>query len=143
MLPGGGVEGGGLERSAVTALHPCPPALQPDELVELRGTAALDKLEGRVQHPADAPTRVPELFEGITLPFVEANPAVAKASTHDHSQGHFRSWHLQTRLSKARRVPARGSCSAAASGRVCLRLPPVTLCFLLLPGFAWGSGIAN
>jgi hypothetical protein len=32
--------------------------LQESELEELRGTAAHDKMLGRVQHPADAPTRV-------------------------------------------------------------------------------------
>jgi hypothetical protein len=32
--------------------------VQEDALVELRGTAALDKMEGRVQTPADAPTQV-------------------------------------------------------------------------------------
>lgn len=30
--------------------------------MELRGTAALDKMRGRVQHPADAPTRVSDPF---------------------------------------------------------------------------------
>jgi SET domain-containing protein 6 len=29
-----------------------------EELEQLRGTAAHDKMVGRVQHPADAPTRV-------------------------------------------------------------------------------------
>jgi hypothetical protein len=32
--------------------------VQESELAELRGTAAADKMEGRVQHPGDAPTRV-------------------------------------------------------------------------------------
>ena len=27
-------------------------------MLELRGTAAADKMKGKVQHPADAPTRV-------------------------------------------------------------------------------------
>lgn len=42
--------------------------LQDAELAELRGTAALDKMEGRVQSPADAPTRVSVVyFEFRTL----------------------------------------------------------------------------
>ncbi|KIY98017.1 hypothetical protein MNEG_9948 [Monoraphidium neglectum] len=52
---------------------------QPDELAELRGTAALDKLEGRVQHPADAPTRVEELFGALVVPLVEGDKGLAKA----------------------------------------------------------------
>jgi hypothetical protein len=52
--------------------------LQPDELAELRGTAALDKLEGRVQHPADAPTRVEELFGALVVPLVEGDKGLAK-----------------------------------------------------------------
>eukprot|EP00879_Flechtneria_rotunda_P024936 GHRR01026463.1.p1 GENE.GHRR01026463.1~~GHRR01026463.1.p1 ORF type:complete len:411 (+),score=150.34 GHRR01026463.1:832-2064(+) len=42
------------------------------EVAELRGTAAYDKLMGRVQHPADTPTRVPQLFEELVLPLVQA-----------------------------------------------------------------------
>jgi hypothetical protein len=35
-------------------------------------------MAGRVQHPADAPTRVDELFDALVLPFVEEHPDVAK-----------------------------------------------------------------
>lgn len=51
---------------------------QPDELSELKGTAAHDKLSGRVQHPADAPTRVGELFEALVVPWVEGDQKIAK-----------------------------------------------------------------
>jgi SET domain-containing protein 6 len=36
----------------------------------LRGTAAADKTRGRLQHPADAPTRVGELWRDVALPFI-------------------------------------------------------------------------
>ncbi|KAF8073173.1 SETD6 [Scenedesmus sp. PABB004] len=49
------------------------------ELAELRGTAAHDKMVGRVQHPADAPTRVAQLFEELVLPFVQAHADVCQA----------------------------------------------------------------
>jgi len=38
--------------------HPPPAGAKESDLEELRGTAALDKMEGVVQSPADAPTRV-------------------------------------------------------------------------------------
>jgi hypothetical protein len=61
--------------------HPAPPpplSHQPAELAELRGTAAADKLAGRVQHPGDAPTRVEELFRELVVPFVGEHEAIAK-----------------------------------------------------------------
>ncbi|KAG2499217.1 hypothetical protein HYH03_002797 [Edaphochlamys debaryana] len=41
---------------------------------ELRGTAAYDKMLGRVQHPADAPTQVPMLWAEVIAPFIEEHP---------------------------------------------------------------------
>ena len=61
------------------AMDHLPVYWQAEELRELAGTAAADKLAGRVQHPADAPTRVGELFEGLLLPLVEGDAALAKA----------------------------------------------------------------
>ena len=43
--------------------HSTPGCTQASELEELRGTAALDKMEGEVQQPADAPTRVGSVDE--------------------------------------------------------------------------------
>ncbi len=48
--------------------------LQDSELRELRGTSALDKMEGRVQAAADAPTRVRQLWEELVCPFVQDHP---------------------------------------------------------------------
>lgn len=53
---------------------------QAEELADLRGTAAADKMAGRVQHPTDAPARVGELFEGLVLPLVAGDKALAKVS---------------------------------------------------------------
>lgn len=62
-------------------LHWFPPTIDhlpmswtEEELTELRGTAALDKMEGVVQQPADAPTRVKELWHEVALPFIRENP---------------------------------------------------------------------
>jgi len=45
----------------------------------LRGTAAADKTRGRLQHPADAPTRVGELWRDVALPFVlEGSPRLRR-----------------------------------------------------------------
>jgi hypothetical protein len=42
--------------------------LQADQLRELQGTAALDKMEGKVQVPADAPTQVRRLLSHLSAP---------------------------------------------------------------------------
>ncbi|GAX84660.1 hypothetical protein CEUSTIGMA_g12081.t1 [Chlamydomonas eustigma] len=47
-----------------------------EDLEELRGTAALDKMEGIVQQPSDAPTRVKELWAEIAEPFISENPDI-------------------------------------------------------------------
>ncbi|GLI68824.1 hypothetical protein VaNZ11_013329, partial [Volvox africanus] len=44
------------------------------ELRELRGTAAFDKMVGRVQYPADAPTQVPLLWSEVMEPFIHEHP---------------------------------------------------------------------
>lgn len=44
-----------------------PPMMKESDVEELRGTAALDKMEGIVQQPADAPTRVRRPQKGINL----------------------------------------------------------------------------
>jgi hypothetical protein len=45
-----------------------------NELSELQGTAAMDKMEAKVQSPADAPTRVEELWNEVALPFISDHP---------------------------------------------------------------------
>jgi hypothetical protein len=40
----------------------------------LRGTAAYDKLKGRVQRPADAPTRLRLIYSEVVEPFIAENP---------------------------------------------------------------------
>ncbi len=53
-------------------------SMQADELAELRGTACLDKMEGAVQHPADAPTRVRR--QGVLdLPGLNCGPGASAA----------------------------------------------------------------
>lgn len=47
----------------------CKPFLQ-----ELKGTAAYDKMKGRVQRPADAPTRMRQLWSEVAKPFIQENP---------------------------------------------------------------------
>ncbi|GLC35928.1 hypothetical protein PLESTB_000520300 [Pleodorina starrii] len=44
------------------------------EFRELRGTAAYDKMMGRVQHPADAPTQIPVLWSEVVEPFIREHP---------------------------------------------------------------------
>ncbi|GFR41412.1 hypothetical protein Agub_g2095 [Astrephomene gubernaculifera] len=44
------------------------------EFLELRGTAAYDKMMGRLQHPADAPTQVPLLWSEVVAPFIAEHP---------------------------------------------------------------------
>jgi SET domain-containing protein 6 len=45
----------------------------------LRGTAARDKARARLQHPADAPTRVGELWRDVALPFIlEGSPTLRR-----------------------------------------------------------------
>ncbi|GIL72649.1 hypothetical protein Vretimale_4391 [Volvox reticuliferus] len=44
------------------------------ELRELRGTAAFDKMMGKVQYPADAPTQVPLLWSEVVEPFIHEHP---------------------------------------------------------------------
>ena len=61
--------------------------LQPAELAELKGTAAADKLDGRVLHPADAPTRVGELFDALVVPLVESDATLAAMLLGDNGGG--------------------------------------------------------
>ncbi|EFJ47106.1 hypothetical protein VOLCADRAFT_105180 [Volvox carteri f. nagariensis] len=44
------------------------------EFKELRGTAAYDKMMGKVQCPADAPTQVPVLWSEVVEPFIQEHP---------------------------------------------------------------------
>ncbi|KAG1675758.1 hypothetical protein FOA52_012414 [Chlamydomonas sp. UWO 241] len=56
------------------AMPHMPMNWEEEALTQLEGTAALDKMRGEVQQPADAPTRVDDLWTEVAESFARENP---------------------------------------------------------------------